>query len=211
MTSNEIFATTPRRIFNSKSQSVDRNGFAGPFVVPQRNEITFDSLKDIAPSTLKAVSHTPSRMVKGRRAHLSNSEQPSRLGRPSLHIRGKEVNANLLEKFKSQNEIKSCLKTKEGSPEKPIKEGSGSDNDLTTSLNTLKNAANAKSVKAFLQSNDAQEDQQPRKKRRAVSFISELNNIEESPVTNDQKMLHMILENQKIIMKKLEELESRLR
>ena len=217
MTSSEIFATTPKRIFNSKTQSVDRHGFGKLVGDPfggntETNEITFGTLKRLAPSNMNSKLRTPSRMVKGRTRTLPNSEQPSRTGRPSLNINGKDVNTNLLGKFNSQNEIKPCLKMKGSSPEKPKDQNNDSDNDLTTSLNTMKNAENAKSVKAFLQSGDDAEVTQPRKKRRAVTFTSELNKIDESPGKDEdlQKMLKMVLENQRVIMNKLNQIEERL-
>lgn len=213
MTAGEIFATTPRRVLHSKTQSVDRNGFSSRLASTEnRPEITFDTLKSMAPSSLRAGSHTPSRMVKGRR-RLPNSEQPSRISKPSVNIRGKDVNANLFEKFRAHEEVKPCLKwTAKPPQDKEVKDADASDNDLTTSLNTIKNAESAKNVKKFLQNkDDVDPSNQPRKKRRAVTFTTELNKIEESPAKDDiHKMLHLILENQKAIMTKLNDLEGRL-
>lgn len=210
MTANEIFATTPRRVLHSKTQSVDRNGFSSRLSgTENRPEITFDALKSMAPSSLRAGSHTPSRMVKGRRV-LPNSEQPSRISKPSINVRGKDVNANLLEKLRGNEEVKPCLKwTKKPQQAQEIKDADASDNDLTTSLNTIKNAESAKNVKKFLQNTD--DFNQPRKKRRAVTFTTELDKIEEYSSKKDvHEILEKILKNQQVIMAKLDDLESRL-
>lgn len=214
MSSTEIFATTPKRILNAKTQSVDRYGFNNQSKTAEgKPVITFESLKPMAQSNLRAGSHTPSRMVRGRRV-VPNSEQPSRLGRTPIKINGKDVNENLFDKFASKSGTRSCLKSSQpnSSETRSRTDPNDSDNDLTTSLNTIKNANSAKNVKAFLQSSGDPEVVQPRKKRRAVTFTSDLNSIAESPGKDDtQKMLRMILQNQTVIMNKLNDLEDRIR
>ncbi|CCH42453.1 hypothetical protein BN7_1998 [Wickerhamomyces ciferrii] len=219
------FTTTPRRILPIKrsTQSVDRNGFE-----PQEEskpEITFNSLKGLAPSNLRTVARTPSRRGVRTRT-LPNSDRVFRFNAQPLNVGAKDINTNLLDKFKAQGKVKSCLKSTNdnianvGVNIKASSESSSDeDNDMRTTLNTLKNAANAKDVKAFLSSgNENAELVQPRKRKRAVSFNPELNQIAETihhdDINNDnstQRLLNLVLQNQEIIMSKLDALEKRLK
>ncbi|KAH3679277.1 hypothetical protein WICMUC_001101 [Wickerhamomyces mucosus] len=202
MSNQEIFSVTPKRLnLSSKTQSVDRTSF-----VPTKPEITFESLKGMAGSTLKAY-HTPSRMITGRKRLHPNSEVPVR----SLHIKNtnnlKDPRANLIDKFNAQ---KSILKKK--SPEKSENtediEDTGNDTDMTTEINTMKNAVSNDDIELLLKN---PEFTQPRK-RRAVTFEEkkeEEGKQKPNEVTNQDimTMLQRIMKKQYEMLERLENLE----
>lgn len=166
LSSDQIFATTPRRIINFKTQSVDRYN---------KPEIKFKNLERLAPS--KSLG-TPSRMVIGKKPQ---SEQVSRLNRPTVSssLKENDPNTNLLETFKSKSILKRTL-----SP--PNEKEETDDNDLRTTINTIKNQGIPNDTLQLLT------------KKRKVTF-----NVEDD-------LLQKILNNQELILKRLDRIENHL-
>lgn len=220
MTADQIFATTPRRVMNSKAQSVDRShAFPPPvptFVAPtvasssKAGAITFDSLMPMASSKLKHA--TPSRMITSNKKRAgSQSDQPiSRVANRSSSLEKDPASNNLMDSFTQRSILKRKLTPPAEENDTSMNE---SEMDLTTSLNTMKNAESAKNVMKFLKA----EATQPRKKRAVTFERNGATNLVETTDSNtisdesDMKMvLRQILKNQEKILERLAIVEARL-